>query len=158
MKKALITMLILAFFFFSGCSIMGNGAQAEQGQQIAIATFPAALLERTTATVESNNPPQTTTPDEGEIAWTPAPIEIVASDAGRHFSFRITSRVSFVLQQEEYPAANLELHCTPANTLGRLSNVPVVPAGYYVFRYEGVQPGVCTIQNGQFEVTVKVTD
>ena len=73
MKKALITMLILTFFFFSGCSIMGNRAQAVQGQQTAIATAPAALLERTTATVESTISPQTAALDEGGMGWTPSP-------------------------------------------------------------------------------------
>lgn len=155
MKKAFITMLILTFFFFSGCSIMGNRAQAVQGQQTAIATAPAALLERTTATTIS---PQTAVPDEGGMGWTPSPGEILSSDAGKDFSIRITSRISLILREEEYPVADLELQCTPVDTLGRISNVPVVPAGYYVFRYEGVRAGVCTVQNGQFVITIKVID
>ena len=158
MKKALITTLILTFFFFGGCSIMDNRAQAVQGQQTAIATAPAALLERTTATVESTISPQTAALDEGGMGWTPSPGEILSSDAGKDFSIRITSRISLILREEEYPVADLELQCTPVDTLGRISNVPVVPAGYYVFRYEGLRAGVCTVQNGQFVITIKVID
>ncbi|GAP12872.1 hypothetical protein LARV_00612 [Longilinea arvoryzae] len=88
--------------------------------------------------------------------WTPATGEITAADNGQTFEIGITSRISVVLDAAQYPLANLVLHCQPADALGGITNVESVPPQYYVVRYEGVQPGQCSLQNGDFEVTIKV--
>ncbi len=93
----------------------------------------------------------------------PAPLppgsgDILASDSGKSLDIGITSRVSMILNETDYPAANLEEQCVPEVVLGRVSNVPPVPAGYYVVRYEGVGLGQCTLRNGSFEVTINVVE
>ena len=160
MRKSFSFFLIIVFFFLTGCSLSIMDGQKEKAQQPDFTAVPATALEKLTGAAEMTVYPLTPMPAEvsATIDWTPAPGEIVASDAGKEFSIRVTSRISLILQEKEYPAADIELHCTPADALGRISNVPVVPAGYYVFRYEGVQAGTCTIRNGQFEITIKVVN
>lgn len=147
---------MLAIFFLTGCSLLGSGVRESQVKQFDLTTVSAAPVESSAKTAERTLTLETPVSIVVGVDWTPSPGEIVASDAGKNFDIRITSRISLILQEKEYPAANLELHCTPADSLGRISNVPAVPNGYYVFRYEGVQPGLCTVQNGQFEITIKV--
>ncbi len=125
-----------------------------------LATGTAAFARKQTGAAELTQHPATPVPAESlqapTIVWTPSGGEIVASNSGQTFDIGITSRISIILNQIDYPPANLQQTCVPADALGQVSNIPVVPPNFYVVRYEGVEVGQCVIRNGSFEVTINV--
>lgn len=82
--------------------------------------------------------------------------DFTAQDSGRTVTYTITSRFEIFLNQQKYPKQNVEVSCHPQDTLGSVSNLPSVAPPLYVVRYEGVQPGVCIIKNGNFLLTVRM--
>ena len=82
--------------------------------------------------------------------------DFTAQDSGRTVTYTITSRFEIFLNQQKYPKQNVEVSCHPQGTLGSVSNLPSVAPPLYVVRYEGVQPGACTIKNGTFLLTVRM--
>jgi predicted small lipoprotein YifL len=100
----------------------------------------------------------TSTPQPTVAALTPGPGEIVAADNGKTFTIGLTWRIALVLREDQYPAKDLTVTCTPGPVLGGISNVESAPAGYVVRRYEGVDLGQCVLRNGDFSVTVDVVD
>lgn len=82
--------------------------------------------------------------------------DFTAQDSGRTVTYTITSRFEIFLNQQKYPKQNIEVSCQPQDTLGSVSNLPSVASPLYAVRYEGVQPGVCTIKNGNFLLTVRI--
>lgn len=85
------------------------------------------------------------------------PGEITAADNGSTFTIGITSRISVILSDIDYPRQNLTVLCNPPDALGSISNIPSVPQPYYAVRFEGVKVGECNVQNGNFFVIIKVT-
>jgi hypothetical protein len=162
MKKSLYSLLLLVFILlFTGCTT-ANGQKTIEGiLSPHLATGTAIVAKKFTQAAEATMYPATPLPTEPQVTidwtgWTPSAGEIVASDSGKSFDFWLTSRFSIVLKVSDYPAANLELTCNPEIVLGRISNVESVPPDNYVIRYEASGLGQCTIQNGQFEVTINV--
>jgi len=68
----------------------------------------------------------------------------------------VTSRFEITLNQQKYPKGNLRVSCSRAGTLGAITDLPAETPPLYAVRYEGVQAGRCTIQNGTFLLTVKI--
>ena len=81
--------------------------------------------------------------------------EITEKDNGKTFTYAPKTRFSVILDQNKYPQENLTIE--PKGLLGALSNIPAVSPPFYVARFEGLQTGTCTIRNGSFVVTIKIT-
>ncbi|MCE5208282.1 MAG: hypothetical protein LLG42_08225 [Chloroflexi bacterium] len=163
-KTGYSSLFLLMILLFTGCSSPVKAQQpGEQTISPNLVTGTAVVSAKFTQAAEATMYPPTPFPVElyptmDWTGWTPSPSEIVASDSGKSFDFRLTSRFSIVLKETEYPAANLELNCVPEIVLGRISNVMGVSPDYYVIGYEGSGLGQCTIQNGPFEVTINIVD
>lgn len=113
----------------------------------------------TTTPAPSATIPPTPTGSQSAIdwsTWTPGPSEITADNNGMTYTFVLTSRFSLVLEESDYPRANLHASCTPSNILGQISNVEPVPPDYYVIRYEGTAVGSCTLADGNFQVVINI--
>lgn len=82
--------------------------------------------------------------------------EFTEKDSGRTVTYTVTTRFQIILNQQQYPKRNLQLSCTPPGGLGSISNLPSVTPPLYAVRYEAVQPGLCTIKNGTFLLTVSI--
>jgi hypothetical protein len=82
--------------------------------------------------------------------------DFTEQDSGRTVTYTVTSRFEIAFNQQKYPKGNLRVSCSPAGTLGAISNLPSETPPLYAVRYEGVQAGRCTIQNGTFLLTVKI--
>lgn len=82
--------------------------------------------------------------------------DFTEQDSGRTVTYTVTSRFEITLNQQKYPKDNLRVSCSRAGTLGAISNLPSETPPLYAVRYEGVQAGRCTIQNGTFLLTVKI--
>ena len=82
--------------------------------------------------------------------------EFTAKDSGRTVTYTITSRFQIILNQQKYPKQNIRVSCDPQNALGSVSNLPSEALPLYAVRYEGVVPGICTIKNGTFLLTVRM--
>jgi hypothetical protein len=78
--------------------------------------------------------------------------EITEADNGKTFTYTVTSRFSVILDGKKYPPADHSV--APTDIIGYISNVPSVDPPLQAVRYEGVNPGTCTIRNGDFAVTV----
>lgn len=74
--------------------------------------------------------------------------ELRESDKAKTFVYPVTSRVGVVLDSTKYSSTGTD--CEPYGILGSISNVPAVPSGQFAVRYEGVAPGGCTLQNGDW--------
>jgi hypothetical protein len=94
-------------------------------------------------------------------AESPTPItdhfELTAADSGRTFAYPLTSRFGIVLDGQTYPRADLQVTCDHAQVLGPISNIPSVSLPDYAVRYEGVNPGTCSITDRAFSVTILIT-
>jgi len=90
------------------------------------------------------------------MVWTPSPGDVTAADSGNSVDIWITTRVSVILDESQYPRANLNVNCIPEDALAFVSNLPDVPPNYYVVRYEGFRLGQCVIRNGQFHVVFDI--
>jgi hypothetical protein len=144
----------------TGCMGTSTGINPPGTLSPDLATGTAEVSRKYTQAAELTANPMT--PFSGEpgtpatIPWTPSPGDIVAGDTGRSYEIWITSRIEIVLEASVYPKANLQIACTPDIVIGQVSNIPPVPAGFYVVRFEGVQLGTCQVRNGSFEVTINV--
>lgn len=106
---------------------------------------------------------QTSTAPTTHPSITPTPAltqqyDFTAQDNGRTVTYVVTSRFEIFLNQQQYPKENLQVSCAPSGTIGNVSNLPAVTPPMYVVRYEGVQPGMCTIKNGTFLLSVRILD
>lgn len=148
-------MLSLALALLGGC-VNASTLSPEQ------ATGTAIVAQKYTAAAEMTTTPATPAPTSSEIyptlAWTPSSSDIVPSNSGSSYKYWITSRFMIVLNEVDFPQANLVVDCVPPDILGRVSNIPPVPSGYYVLRYEGTALGTCTIRNGDFVVTINIVE
>ena len=146
MKCIVNIALVLCFsLFLSACR---QAPSSIQDQETGTATAALTLVPNTSIPIDTAAAPT--------LSWTPMAGEITAADNGGTFTITITSRISIILNKQDYPQANLLIQCQPTDALGGISNIPSVPDQYYVVRYEGVKPGVCTLRNGSFEVTVDI--
>jgi len=82
--------------------------------------------------------------------------EFTEHDSGRTVTYTVTTRLALIFNQKQFPKKNLQLSCTPPGVLGSISNLPSVTPPLYALRYEAVQPGLCTIRNGTFLLTVRI--
>jgi hypothetical protein len=110
-------------------------------------------------TGSSSTPRQTPTTSTTVAPGTPQltqQYDFTEQDSGRTVTYTVTSRFEITLNQQKYPKGNLRVSCSRARTLGAISNLPAETPPLYAVRYEGVQAGRCTIQNGTFLLTVKI--
>ena len=110
-------------------------------------------------TGSSSTPQQTPTTSSTVVPGTPQltqQYDFTEQDSGRTVTYTVTSRFEITLNQQKYPKDNLRVSCSRAGTLGAISNLPAETPPLYAVRYEGVQAGSCTIQNGTFLLTVKI--
>jgi hypothetical protein len=80
--------------------------------------------------------------------------DITEADSGQIFTYTVTSRFSVILDATRYSPDHLSV--VPTGVIGDISNVPDVDPPLQATRYEGVNPGTCTIRNGDFVVTVRI--
>ncbi len=83
-------------------------------------------------------------------------FEITAKDNGKTVVYTITSRFSLILDQQQYPKEAMKVTCQPAGVVGSISNVPPVAPPLWITRYEGVEPGECTVTDRDFSVTIRI--
>lgn len=83
--------------------------------------------------------------------------EFTASDSGKVARYPLTSRFGIVLNGEQYPKSALSITCSSKDVLGPISNIPAVPRPLYAVRFEGINPGNCTLQNHTFFIKVEIT-
>lgn len=106
-------------------------------------------------------PQPTPTTPSSQISTTPTlqltqQYEFTERDSGRTLTYTVTSRFGIILNQQRYPKKNVQVSCTPPGAIGSVSNIPSVMPPLYAIRYQGVQPGLCTIKNGNFLLTVRI--
>ena len=82
--------------------------------------------------------------------------QFTTQDSGRTVTYVITSRFMITFDPQKYPKKNIQVSCLPPDTIGNIENLPYVPSLLYAVRYEGVKPGMCTITNGNFRLTVRI--
>ena len=156
----MVAVAVVCCALAAGCSAQVAGTPSTQALPASFATGTAIVGSKLTQAAELTEHPMIASPSRGTpfptLAWTPSPDEITADDRGKTVQIRLTERVSIVLSEDQYPQANLVQKCVPEGVIGRISNVPAVPPGLYVVRYEGVKPGHCAIRNGEFEVIIDV--
>src|SRR5579863_2858590 len=136
-KRSMITewtILALALLLLVGCANSGN-SQGPTPQQ--------------TATTPGNHS-STATPQLTQQ------YEFTEQDSGRTVTYSVTSRFGISLNQQTYPKKNLQVSCSPSGTIGSISNLPSVSPPLYAVRYQGIQPGQCTIKDGTFLLIVKI--
>lgn len=77
---------------------------------------------------------------------------------GKTITVTGTTRVWLAFYQPQYPKQNIQISCQPAQAIDNhsLENASLPPP-YYLVGYQAVEPGTCTIKNGNFILTVKVT-
>ncbi len=110
---------------------------------------------------QGTTPQRTPTTLGNHLSPTPTPqltqqYDFTEQASGRTITYTVTSRFEIILNQQRYSKKNVQVSCTPPGTLGSVSNLPSVTPPLYVIRYEGVQPGLCTIKNGTFLLTVRI--
>ncbi len=110
---------------------------------------------------QGTTPQRTPTSPGNHLSTTPAPqltqqYEFTEQDSGRTVTYTVTSRFQIIFNPQKYPKKNVQVSCTPPGTLGSVSNLPSVTPPLYAVRYEAVQPGLCTIKNGTFLLTVRI--
>ncbi len=113
------------------------------------------------ASTQGTTPQRTPTTLGNHLSPTPTPqltqqYDFTEQASGRTITYTVTSRFEIILNQQRYSKKNVQVSCTPPGTLGSVSNLPSVTPPLYVIRYEGVQPGLCTIKNGTFLLTVRI--
>lgn len=128
------TLLALALLLLVGCANAGNPQGPTPPQT---ATTPGTHLSTAT--------PQLT-----------QQYEFTEQDSGRTVTYSVTSRFGISLNEQRYPKKNLQVSCSPPETIGSVSNLPSVSPPLYAVRYQGIQPGQCTIKNGTFLLTVRI--
>ena len=161
MQRHLYGWMLLLIPFLGGCTAAQSGHPIQTTPRPDQATGTAVVGGKYTEAAKLTREPMTAMPT-GQFpvpteAWTPSPQDgILAADSGKAFEIWITDRISVVLNEAEYPMANLVEACQPDVVLGRVSNIPPIPAPFYVIRYEAVQLGECTLSNGPFRVSIVV--
>jgi hypothetical protein len=162
MRRNIIMLVVLLATLLAGCMTANVRQPADRTISPDLATGTAIVGSKFTQIAELTAHPMTPLPTEqysiATMSWTPSPEDIVASDNGKFIDIWITSRVALILDSTGYPKADLRETCVPDGVLGEISNIPIVPANFYVIRYEGVQLGKCIIDNGQFEITINVVN
>jgi hypothetical protein len=113
------------------------------------------------ASTQGTTPQRTPTTLGSHLSATPTPqltqqYDFTEQASGRTITYTVTSRFEIILNQQRYSKKNVQVSCTPPGTLGSVSNLPSVTLPLYVIRYEGIQPGLCTIKNGTFLLTVRI--
>ncbi len=107
-----------------------------------------------------NNTPEPTSTLVGTVSLaTPAlteKYEFTEHDSQKTVTYVMTTRFTIILNAQMYPKEKLLVSCNPAGTLGSISNIPSETPPLYAVRYEGIQPGLCTISNGTFLLTVNI--
>ena len=107
---------------------------------------------------QGTTPQRTPTTPNNHLSATPQltqQYEFTEQDSGRTVTYTVTSRFGIILNQQKYPKKNMQVSCHPPGTLGSV-NLPSVAPPLYAVRYEGAQPGICTIKNGTFLLTVRI--
>ena len=84
--------------------------------------------------------------------------DFTEQDSGRTVTYTVTSRFEIALNSQKYPKNDIQVSCSPQDTIGSVSNLPYVAPPLYVVRYEGVTSGICTIKNGTFRLMVRIID
>ena len=153
--------LIVLIPFLAGCAAGQAQHPIEATLRPDQATGTAIVGSKYTEAARLTREPMTA-PPTGQIpelteVWTPSPQDgIRAEDSGKAFEIGVTDRISIVLDATQYPMADLTEACQPDVVLGRVSNIPPIPAPYYVIRYEAGEVGECAIRNGGFRVSIVV--
>jgi len=147
-----LTLLGLAFLLLVSC------ANPTSTQGTTPQRTPTTLGNHLSATP---TPQRTPTTLANHLSPTPTPqltqqYDFTEQASGRTITYTVTSRFEIILNQQRYSKKNVQVSCTPPGTLGSVSNLPSVTPPLYVIRYEGVQPGLCTIKNGTFLLTVRI--
>lgn len=135
---------LLLLVLLAACSAPGNGGSSTAGAN------PTTVASTTTATEQPTSVSTTTTSGmTQQYAFT-------AQDSGKTVTYGITTRFSLSLDEQQYPRENLQLSCPTQNALGSVSNAPYAAPPLYAVGYETVAAGNCTIQDGNFTLTVIV--
>lgn len=112
-----------------------------------------------TCTIQDGNFTLTVTVTGTTTTPTPTPgltqqYAFTAADNGRTVRFTITSRFTLTLNQQVYPQANLRLVCNPQGAASATTGMPYASPPSYAVQYQVNEVGSCTIQNGNFTLTV----
>jgi hypothetical protein len=141
-----LCLILLALLSACGAPVNGNPSTTTSGVN------PTTTVPTTTATEQPTSVPATTTLGlTQQYAFT-------AQDNGKTITYGITTRFSLSLDQQHYPSQNLQLSCQAQNALSAISNAPYAAPPLYAVGYETIAAGNCTIQNGNFILTVIVID
>lgn len=78
------------------------------------------------------------------------------ADNGKTFTYTPTSRFSTALDEKKHPLK--DLRCEPDNIIGYVSNLSVNGPDNYPIGFEAVSNGTCTLKDGDFSVTIHVSN
>ena len=138
-------LLGLACLFLLGCAQPGTTQQTT-------ANFPSP-----TSTLTSPSPtPTLPVPSPTPTITLTQQYDFTAQDSGKTVTYGITTRFEIFLNQQQYPKQNIKVSCAPDGAIGSDTNLPYAEPPLYVVRYEGTQPGPCTIKNGAFILNIKI--
>lgn len=130
---------------------------------VAVSTPNAASTSATPGAPVSSSTPTSMPPSTGNATVSPSAgagtdrFQLTSQDRGQTFTYPLTSRFGIVLDGQKYPRADLQVSCDQNMVLGPISNLPSVSPPDYAVRYEGVNPGTCTISDRDFSVTIVIT-
>jgi hypothetical protein len=130
--------------FVVSVSFMGAGAAA-----YAYATTPASPL--TPAEVAAAMHPIESSPLPKAVK---SQYEVTANDTGKTYTYPVGVHFSVFLDEEHYPKN--ELVCHPGGVIAHAANMPVATLPLYAVRFDTVAPGICTLHNKDFSMTVVV--
>ena len=129
-------------FFTTTLLLLLTACGSQQGPTSASSTFEPTSTTSGTASTDTSQLTQQ--------------YEFTEQDSGKTLTYTMTTRFTVILNAQTYPKGNLRVSCSPTGTLGAISNLPSEAPPLYAVRYQGVQPGSCTIKNGPFLLTVQI--
>lgn len=123
-------------------------------QGLSLIVFLSFLLTACSSVPQDTRISTPSTPSTTSPPTPSSQYEIRAKDSGKSFTYTVTTRFTVILDQNQYPKSDLK--CQPKGVIGSISNIPEVQPPLYAARYGAVQPGTCTLKDGDFEVTIRV--
>lgn len=81
-----------------------------------------------------------------------------AEDSGKAVTYPVGTLVTIILDKHIFPQNNWKIICSPTNILQKTGTAYFLLPPLYGEKYKGLGPGICSIRNNTFFVTVRLLD
>ena len=137
-------LMILVLVSFSGCGTSRPGMLRTSTSQ-----------DKQTLTFATHGGATPTVPESGTFGE--QHYQKTLQENGKTITVPVTTRVWLAFDQRQYPKQQIQISCHPSQAVDShsLPNASLIPP-YYLVGYQTVEPGMCTIKNRNFTLTVKV--